>query len=126
MFTETLSGGGYEMAEEAAEDVLLVRPFIINLDITAPEQHGTGRTHSYARSAGEMTLYIELFDSETGDLIAKALDRRIDNPNDAGFYTWANATTNTIAARRILKGWADRLLSALNEAKNSPQVPITE
>ena len=126
MFAETLSSGGYEMVEEAAEDVLLIRPSIINLDITAPEQHGTGRTNSYARSAGEMTLYIQLFDSETGDLIAKALDRGIDNPNEVGFYTWANASTNANAARRILKGWADILLNALDEAKNSPPVPMSE
>ena len=126
MFAETLSSGGYEMVEEAAEDVLLIRPSIINLDITAPEQHGAGRTNSYARSAGEMTLYIQLFDSETGDLIAKALDRGIDNPNEVGFYTWANASTNRVAARRILKGWADILLNALNEAKKSPPASMSE
>ena len=126
MFAETLSSGGYEMVEEAAEDVLLIRPSIINLDITAPEQHGAGRTNSYARSAGEMTLYIQLFDSETGDLIAKALDRGIDNPNEVGFYTWANASTNRTAARRILKGWADILLNALNEAKKSPPASMSE
>ena len=124
IFAETLSGGGYEIVEEAAEDVLLIRPAIVNLDITAPEQHGTGRSSSYVRSAGEMTLYIELFDSETGDLIVKALDRGVDNPNDAGFYTWANANTNATAARKILKGWADILLNALNEAKNTPLMPL--
>ena len=124
MFAETLSSGGYEIVEEAAEDVLLIRPAIVNLDITAPEQHGSGRTNSYARSAGEMTLFIELFDSETGDLIVKAVDRGVDNPNNAGLYTWANASTNKNAARRILKGWADILLNALNEAKNASPVPL--
>jgi len=126
VFTEKLTSGGYELVEEAASDVLLVRPSIVNLDITAPNQHGSGRSSSYARSAGEMTLYIELFDSETGDLIAKAVDRRVDNPNDAGFYTWSTSSSNKQAANRILTGWADILLNALNEAKNTAPLPMPE
>jgi hypothetical protein len=126
IFHETLTSGGYELVDEAAEDVLLIRPSIVNLDITAPEQHGSGRSSSYARSAGEMTLYIELFDSETGDLIAKAVDRRIDNENDTGFYTWATSSSNKQAATRILTGWANILLNALNEAKNTAPLPMPE
>jgi hypothetical protein len=120
VFTEALNSGGYEVVTEAADDVLLVRPAIVNLDITAPQTHGSGMSNSYIRSAGEMTLYIELFDSVTGDLIAKALDRKVDNPNDAGFYTWANSQTNKAASVRILRGWADILLNALNEARSNP------
>lgn len=120
VFTEALNNGGYELVEEAADDVLLIRPSIVNLDVNAPQTHGSGRSNSYTRSAGEMTLYIELFDSVTGDLIAKALDRRVDNPNDHGFYTWTNSQSNKAAATRILRGWADILLNALNEARSYP------
>lgn len=126
IFYDTLTEGGYELVSDDAEDVLLIRPSIINLAITAPEQHGTGRSNSYARSAGEMTLYLELYDSETNDLIAKAVDRKIDNPNSHGYYTWANATSNQRAAERILTGWADILLSGLNEARQSALVPMPE
>ena len=63
-----------------------------------------------------MTLYVEIYDSVTGDLIAKAMDRRVDRTNDA-YYTWATSVTNKAAAERILKGWANILLNALNEAK---------
>jgi hypothetical protein len=120
VFTEALNSGGYEVVTEAADDVLSSRPSIVDLDITAPETHGSGRSNTYIRSAGEMTLYIKLFDSVTGDLIAKALDRQIDNANDAGFYTWANSQTNKAASVRILSGWADILLNALNEARSYP------
>ena len=126
VFYDTLTEGGYELVAEVGEDVLLVSPSIVNLDIHAPEQAGAGRTNSYVRSAGEMTLYIELHDSETGDLIAKALDRGIDNPNDQGFYTWANASSNQRAAERILTGWANILLNALNEAKKSAPILTPE
>lgn len=117
VFKKTLEDGGYEVVDEAAEDVLLVRPAIINLDVTAPDTPHAGRSTTYTSSAGEMTLYIELFDSVTGDLIAKALDRRVDNASRSGFYTWTNSVTNKSAGDRILKGWAAILLDALNEAR---------
>lgn len=116
MFVQVLEGGGYPVVDEAGEDVLLVRPAIINLDPTAPETSEPGRRTTYVSSAGEMTLYIELYDSVTGDIIAKAMDRKADRRND-GFYTWASSATNKAAADRILKGWATLLLEALNEAK---------
>jgi hypothetical protein len=103
--------------------VLLILPAIVNLDITAPETSGSGRTNSYVRSAGEMTLYIELYDSVTGDIIAKAVDRQIDRETNQ-MYTWANSATNRAAAERILSGWADILITALNDAKTSPSAPM--
>ena len=115
-FTTVLEEGGYPVVDEAGPDVLLIRPAIINLDVTAPDTMAAGRSRAYTDSAGEMTLYIEVYDSVTGDLIAKALDRRMDGRNN-GFYTWTNSATNKQAAVRILRGWANILLDALNEAK---------
>lgn len=126
VFKETLTTGGYQLVEEAAADVLTVKPFIINLDVNAPERGGSTRNESYVRSAGEMTLYIELFDSETGDMIAKALDRKVDNPNNVHYYTWATSSSNKRAADQILRGWANILLEALNEAKGSASLPAPE
>ena len=37
VFAEKLSEAGYELTEERAEDVLVVRPAIINLDVYAPD-----------------------------------------------------------------------------------------
>ena len=117
VFTEVLEKGGYPVVEAAADDVLLIRPAIINLDINAPDAPQAGLSRTYVSSAGEMTLYVEAYDSVTGDLIAKALDRQVDR--NAAYYTWANAVTNKAAADRIIKGWANILLNALNEAKQS-------
>ena len=116
VFTKALEDAGYEITDESAEDVMVVRPAIINLDVNAPDTLSAGRSEIYAASAGEMTLYIELYDSVSGDIIAKALDRKGDRAN-AGFYTWANSVTNKAAAERILRGWAKILIDALNEAK---------
>jgi len=118
VFTAALQDAGYELTDESAEDVMIIRPAIINLDVNAPDTPRAGRSRTYTASAGEMTLYIELWDSLTGDIFAKALDRQGDNAY-SGFYTWTNSVTNKAAADRILKGWAKILVNALNEAKTS-------
>jgi len=118
VFEEVLDSNGYPVVDAAGDDVLLVRPAIINLDVNAPDTMSAGRNRTYTDSAGEMTLYIELYDSVTGDLIAKAMDRKADSTS--GFYTWTNRATNRAAADRILKGWADILVEALNEARQTP------
>jgi hypothetical protein len=122
VFTEELNSSGYTVVDAAGDDVLLIRPAIINLDVSAPDTMSAGRSRSYTESAGEMTLYIELYDSVTGDLIAKAMDRKADS--SSGFYTWTNRATNKAAADRILKGWAEILIEALNEARQSPVVAV--
>ncbi|MFC1795669.1 DUF3313 family protein [Pseudomonadota bacterium] len=117
VFRAALVDEGFELTEETADDVMIVRPAIINLDVNAPDTMSAGRTTTYVASAGEMTLYIELYDSVSGDIFAKALDRRVDNRH-GGYYTWANSVTNRAAADRILKGWAGILVDALKEAKS--------
>jgi hypothetical protein len=115
VFSETLTEGGYPVVTEAGDNVLLIRPAIVNLDVNAPDKMTAGRSRTYTSTAGEMTLYVEIYDSVTGDLIAKAADRKQDH--DQNFYTWTNSVTNKAAADRILKAWANILLDALNEAK---------
>ena len=117
VFTKTLEDGGYELVTERAEDVLLVKPAIINLNIIAPDTRQAGMVRTYAESAGEMTLYLELYDSVTGDLIAKALDRRIDR--ETGYFEWQNRVTNRAAARRILQVWARVLKEGLDTAQTT-------
>lgn len=117
VFTKTLEEAGYQLTDEVAEDVMIVRPAIINLDVNAPEAGSFGRDRVYVDSAGEMTLYLELYDSATSDLIVKAMSRKADNAFGS-FYTWANSSTNKIAAERILSGWAKILVNALDESKS--------
>lgn len=115
VFTEELAKGGYTLANERAEDVLLIRPAIIDLDITAPDVRTTARSQSFTTSAGSMTLYLELVDSETGDLLAKALDRKADR--DSGTMQWQTGPANRAAAIRIMRPWAQALREGLDEAR---------
>ena len=115
VFRTELEEHGYEITDVAADDVMIVRPAIINLDVTAPDIPTAGRSRTYTQSAGEMTLYVELIDSVTGDTFVKAMDRKAERPTN--YYTWSNSATNASAARRILRGWAEILREALEEAR---------
>jgi hypothetical protein len=117
VFTEELVKGGYTLASERAEDVLIVKPAIVDLDISAPDIRSAGRTTTYATSAGSMTLYIELYDSETGDLLAKALDPKADR--DRGYMQWQSGPANRAAAKRMMEPWAEALRKGLDKARDA-------
>jgi len=117
VFTEELTEGGYELTGEAGPDVLTVKPAIVDLDVHAPDIPSASRSDSYSESAGEMTLNLELFDSLTGDKIAKATDRQRDY--DRGYMEWRTRVSNRADARRMMSSWAKALRSALDEARAS-------
>ena len=115
VFTKVLEEGGYELVNERAEDVLMIKPAIINLDISAPDTLSSSDTRSYSESPGEMTLYLELYDSVTDDLVAKAMDLQTDR--ETGYFQWQTRVTNRAAANRILTVWANVLKDGLDGAR---------
>ena len=117
VFIRELTDGGYEMAEEAADDVLIVVPSIIDLDIVAPDIKSASRTMTFSESAGEMTLNLELFDSLTNDKIARATDRKRDYRK--GYNEWRTSVSNRAVAQRMMTSWAKALRSTLDEARAS-------
>ncbi len=114
VFTESLQADdGFEVVDEADYNVLLLRPAIIDLDITAPDVRSAGRSQTFSASAGAATLYIELFDSVNGTIIGRAADRQASRRG--GTMTWSNRVSNSAEARRMLRGWADQLRSFLDQ-----------
>ncbi|HMB74251.1 MAG TPA: DUF3313 family protein [Gammaproteobacteria bacterium] len=113
VFTEELEDNGYAIVEEAADDVMILRPAIINLDVAAPDLRSTARSRSYVTSAGSATLYIELFDSVTGQILARAADSRA--ARDRGTFQWATSVSNRAEARIVLRSWAGMLVDRLEE-----------
>jgi hypothetical protein len=115
VFTERLEAdGGYEIVDQADYDVLLLRPAIIDLDVSVPDTMRQGRSVTLSASTGGATLYIELYDSVTGDIVGRAADRRFSR--DAhGMVAWSSRVTNTAEARRLFQRWADTLVSFLDK-----------
>ena len=71
-----------------------------------------GRSRTYTASTGAATLFLELFDSLSGDIVGRAVDRRAAN-NSGGFAMQANRVTNRANARREFRVWADKLVEFL-------------
>ena len=114
VFTERLEAAGYDVVNYADEDVLILRPAIIELDITAPDVNRAGRSRTYAASTGAATLFMELFDSLSGDLVGRAVDRRAAR-RGSGFAMQSNRVTNRADARREFGAWADKLIEFLDQ-----------
>lgn len=117
VFTTELEDGGYTLTDERADDVLIVKPAIIDLDVNAPDIMSANRSATFAQSAGSMTLYLEIYDAVTDDLIAKALDATADR--QSGFMQFQSGPSNRAAAKRMMKPWAEALRKALDNARES-------
>ncbi len=119
VFTERLEDAGYEVVTVAGDDVLVLRPAIIDLDVTAPDTRTAGRSRTLTASTGAATLFLELVDSVSGDIIGRGIDRR--NIRSAGTnLSWSNSVTNTADARRMLGRWADTLVEFLDQHYKAP------
>lgn len=108
--------GGYKFVEVPDDQVLLIRPALIDLEITAPDIPVAGRVTQYVASAGAATLYIELYDSVSGEILARAVDRRA--MQDYGHARWANSVTNRVDARRMFRRWAELLRNGMDEVRS--------
>ncbi len=115
VFTKVLTDNGDKVVSAAGKNVLVVRPAIINLDPTAPDTQ-IGWQTTVVRSAGSMTLYMELYDSTTNTLLARIIDPQYDREAIA---QRANTVTNTAAADRILTMWAKRLAEHLGSTQKA-------
>ena len=117
VFTEVLTEAGYDVVDQPAEDVLVLRPAIVNLDVTAPDLESGVRDRTYTTSAGSMTLYMDFFDSVTGSKIGTVIDAK--RARDTGMMTYSSSIKNKQDARIILRKWSGLLADALDEAHKS-------
>jgi hypothetical protein len=116
VFRKELEKGGYPLVAEPAQDVVEIQAAIVNLYITAPDvsMDTAGRSRVYTSDAGQMTLIMQLHDSVTGQLLARAYDHR---DGGADMWQWSNSVTNTAEARRIIGSWAVALRKALDASR---------
>ena len=106
--------GNYKVVNEAGPDVLRVKPKVLNLFVNAPDANSVGRSQTYTVSAGEMTLFMELYDSETGAVLARVVDRR--EARNTGMMTLSSSVVNAGEAQAIASTWARILRDALDRA----------
>jgi hypothetical protein len=108
---ELQNKGGYQVVDKAAPDVLVLRPALVNVEVNAPDLMSPGIDATVVRSAGQMTLFLELWDSTSNTILARVMDAAAD---ETQFAQRANRATNTQAADRIMRDWAQELRERLD------------
>lgn len=115
VYTE-LKAGGYNLVSAVGEDVLYVQMDIVNLYISAPQlNNGMNLPDTYALTAGQASLIVQLSDTVTGDTIARVVDNY--HGMETGQQMMITAAVNEVEARNACTQWAKRLRMALDKSK---------
>ena len=115
VFEQELADAGHEIVDHTGADVLVIRPAIVNLDVTAPDVNAAGISRTIVRSAGAMTLFMELYDSTTSAIIARVMDAQ--SADRGGLAMEATRTRNKVEADRVLRSWAKELAGHLGDVQ---------
>ncbi len=101
VFNEELSKAqGWEAAEEAGPDVLVLRGALLDIVSFVPPEM-IGQSQIYLSSVGAATLVIEGIDSMSGEVVFRAVDRRSTNSTGR-----ASTVTTWSEVRRVARRWA--------------------
>jgi len=118
VFNEEISKAqGWESAEEAGPDVLILRGALLDIvSFVPPEMIGRGEV--YLSSVGQATLVVEGIDSMSGEVVFRAVDRRsIESGGDT--MTRANSVSTWAEVRRWARRYATRLREGLESIHES-------
>lgn len=110
--------GGYSIVERAGPDVLRVTASIVGLNVTAPQSPSADANRTFVVSASDMTLRAELHDSESGALLARAIDHSMGR--EAGDLRVESQAGNVNEGAHAFELWASLLRKALDAAKSAP------
>ena len=112
IFEEELSKAqGWEAAEEAGPDVLILRGALLDIVSFVPPELGV-RGEIYLSSVGQATLVVEGVDSMSGEVVFRAVERR-SIESGPGDLIRANAVTTWTEVRRVARRWATTLREGL-------------
>jgi hypothetical protein len=102
----------FTIVNEAGPDVLLIRGGLLDVVSYVPPEP-IGRTEVLLSSLGEATLVLEIRDSVSEAIIARAVDRRAAE-NAAGGFSRSNPVMNKSQVRRLAGTWARLLRERLD------------
>jgi len=104
----------FPIVDKVGSNTLVIRPAIINLDVAAPDIKSAINVKTYASEAGQATLFIELYDGVSGEILARAVNTAVAGDNS--YYQWANRVSNRADAKRMIRKWAKALRIKFDEA----------
>lgn len=113
IFNEELSKSErFTVSDAPGPDVLIIRGGLHDIiSRVPPELVGSGQI--YLRSVGEATLILEAVDSQSGEVIFRAVERR-SAERPGGDMMLMSPVTTWAEVRRLARGWATKLRDGLD------------
>jgi hypothetical protein len=111
---ELVERGGYELAETVGPDTLRVEPYVLNVNIVAPQASAEARSHTYLRSGNSMKVAIELRDAESTVIVGRIIN--MVQPEEWSIPQFASKVSNLSDARSQFANTARYTREALNVA----------
>jgi hypothetical protein len=106
---------GYTLSAESGADVLRFTPRIEKLDIYAPDRARNYIGHVLTDSQGSMVLVMDISDSVSGELLASAVQKQVDQ--ESGYLESTSSGTNRRAFRQMMERWAIWFLELFDEVR---------
>ena len=110
MLEEVAKNERYSLSTKPGENVLLLVGGLFDVVSHVPPDD-FGRTSTYLRSIGEATMILELRDSLTGAILARAIDRR----SATTFAHKSSPGANRIDVKRLASSWGKLLRDRLDD-----------
>ena len=112
------------LVTESGPDVLLVRTSLLDIVSKVPPEE-PGRSEIYLDEVGAATLVLELQDAQSGETLARAVDRRAADPVD---YTGTNVSRVTSVqawteVRRVARRWASLVTQRIDQLHTRGRMP---
>ena len=112
---ELTKDSGYQFVDAPGPDVLHIEAYVIDLVIKVPTRVSSGRQQGGTSSYASVTALLELYDSESQEILARVADRG-DPTLSAG---WASIEPGFIKAdlTRLFEYWAGLLRQGLDQIR---------
>jgi hypothetical protein len=111
---ESLSDGGFAIADAPGPGVLEIRAELAEMDINAASFNQRPGVRTFVRNVGSMTLVAALRDSETGANLVLVRDHVQGHENRFSIVT---ASTYRAEFRGAVSDWSDLLRARLDDAR---------
>ncbi len=115
---EALSGdGAYRIVDTPGPDVLRITAELIDLIVRIPTQTTSARGGMAVRSYGEVTIVLEVRDSQSGEILARAADRQDPTGNSARDFVAVQPSFVRNDTRRLFAYWAGLLRERFDQLR---------
>ncbi|GGA71764.1 hypothetical protein GCM10011369_11940 [Neiella marina] len=108
--------GDFQLVEHLDEKTLVIVPRLVNVYLNNLDEmaHATP-TRVYSESAGHMTLVLDLYDSVSGEMLARVIDHQ--QATEWGRFVRQSSVDNNRQVKRLATNWATDLNQGLSQSR---------